>query len=91
MDELLRRTGIARKDDSFFDQVDLQIEFVKSHPILEIAVKPVSLFHQDKAAGRILLQDRHHLAKAGLSCLLCGLHVDELPDDGEPLHVGVIP
>ena len=73
--ELLRGARLARQDDAFLGEVDLGVEFVDRHPVLEVAVEPVGLLDQQHAHSRMRLQPGDHLAEGGAAGLLGRLHV----------------
>ncbi len=54
----------------------LDIQFVHRHPILEVSIKPVRLFDQHYANGRMRLEKGHHLAEGGAARLLGSFDVD---------------
>ena len=89
MHELLGGAGVARQDDVFLDQVDLDLELVEGHPVLEVAVEPVGLLDQQDADGRMRLEEREHLAEPGAAGPLGGLDVHELCATAKPLRRGV--
>src|SRR5688572_8716189 len=64
MHELLRRAKVIKEDNVFFDKVNLQIEFIKSHPIFEVTIKPVCLFDQEHTTYKnIFFEKNQHLIK----------------------------
>ena len=62
--------GVAGKDHAFLREVDLGVEFVDGHPILEIAIEPVGFLDKQDANGRMRLQIRNHLAEGSTAGLL---------------------
>jgi hypothetical protein len=88
--ELVGGPGLVGEDDALLDEVDLQVELVEDHPVLEVAIAAVGLLDEDRAAGcPVLLQPGQHLGEVGAARPLGGLHVDELLDHLEPLVVNV--
>ena len=65
VDELLGGARSLADDRCLFDEVNFKAaDFVDGHPIAEIAVQAVGLFHQQDAALRILSQVADHGIKA---------------------------
>ena len=57
MHELLGGARVARQDDVLLDEVDLEIELVDRHPVLEIAIEAVGLLDQQHADGRMAFRN----------------------------------
>jgi hypothetical protein len=75
--ELVGGPGLVGEDDALLDEVDLQVELVEDHPVLEVAIAAVGLLDEDRAAGcPVLLQPGQHLGEVGAARPLGGLHVD---------------
>ena len=66
---------LTREHHSFFRKVDLRIEFVDRHPILEVAVEPIGFFDEDHAHVGMRPQPGDHFAEGGAAGLLRSLHV----------------
>ena len=77
------------QDDILLHEVDLKPEFFDGHPVLQVAVEAVGLFHQHGAAGLRLLQQRDHFAEAGAARRLRRLHVRELLEHIEAVGAGI--
>ncbi|MER8517684.1 hypothetical protein NKH47_32950 [Mesorhizobium sp. M1060] len=76
MHELFRGSRVARQHHALLGKVDLDIEFVESHPILEVAVEAIGLLDQDDAYARMLAQIFDHLAEVGPPGVLGGLDIN---------------
>jgi len=87
--ELFRGARIAREHHTFLGEMDLDVEFVQRHPVLEVAVEPVGLLDQHHADRRMALEIGNHLAEGGAAGLLGGLHVHVFLRHREALRRGV--
>ena len=70
--------------------MDLGIQLVDRHPVLEVAIEPVGLLDQDHPHVRMRPQPGHHLAEGAAAGLLGGLDVHILLRHGEALGGGVV-
>ncbi|MDF1719269.1 MAG: hypothetical protein P1U65_01190 [Minwuia sp.] len=83
--ELFRRARIAREYCALLGEVDFYIQLVERHPILEIAIKPVGLFHQNYPHAGMLAQISDHLIEIGAAGALGGLNIDIFLGDSEAI------
>ncbi|RWL44485.1 MAG: hypothetical protein EOR60_17840 [Mesorhizobium sp.] len=70
--------------------MDLDIQFVERHPVLEIAVEAIGLLNQDDSHAGVLAQVFDHFTEVGSSAALGGLDIDVFLDDAELLLKGVL-
>nr|WP_245987740.1 hypothetical protein [Sphingobium fluviale] len=87
--EFFRRSGFPGQDNALLHEVDLGIQFVDRHPILEIAVEPVSLLDQNGVNHLALSQEPDHLVEAGPATLLGRFDIDIFTSHDEPIGDGV--
>ena len=70
--------------------MDLQIQLVERHPVLEVPVEPVRLLDEEFPAGGCLSEEVEHFAEAGPASLLGGLHVHELTNYRQTTSLGIV-
>ncbi|MEE4450499.1 hypothetical protein V2S85_02520 [Novosphingobium resinovorum] len=88
--ELFGGPGFPRKRDALFHQMDFGIQFVDRHPITQVAIEAVGLFHEDGLHRAVLAEETDHLAEIGAAAVLGGLDVHIFGCNGEPVGFGVI-
>ncbi|MCO5156828.1 MAG: hypothetical protein M9945_08745 [Aquamicrobium sp.] len=88
--ELFRRPRLARQHNAFLRKVDLGVQLVDRHPVLEVAIEPVGLLDKDHPHIGMRPQPSHHLAESAAAGLLGGLDVHILLRHGEALSGGVV-
>lgn len=88
--ELFGRARVSRQRHTFLRKVDFDIQLIKSHPVLQIAVEPVGLLDQDAPNAGMLSQIFDHFGKIGPAGGLGRLDVDKLLHDVESLLQGVV-
>jgi hypothetical protein len=71
--------------------VQLHIQFVQCHPILEIAIQPIGFLDQYRAHGAMRLEIGHHLAERGAASLFGRLYVHVFLRHLETLLGGIFP
>ena len=67
------------------------VEIVDRRPVLDVAIETVGLLDEDRAAGRLRLQEPEHLAEPAPARLFGRLDVHELLDDHDAVLAGVLP
>ncbi|MDE0865250.1 MAG: hypothetical protein OSA98_15775 [Rubripirellula sp.] len=89
--------GLWRKDDTFLDEVDFDIQLVDSDIVLQVAIKPVGFFDKEDATNllravdfRLLQEELDHFIETGASGHLRRFDVHVIPNDLELLPRGVV-
>ena len=90
VEELVGRAGGGRRDRAFLDEVHLDAEFVNRDPVLDVAVEPIRLLHEDRPARRMILHERQHLAEAATAGLPRRFNVHKFAKDGQVLHLRIV-
>ncbi|TIV88967.1 MAG: hypothetical protein E5V93_00270 [Mesorhizobium sp.] len=70
--------------------MDFDIQLIKSHPVLQVAIKPVGLLDQDASNAGMLSQIFDHFGEVRPAARLGRLDVDKLLHNLEPLLQGVV-
>nr|WP_041164352.1 hypothetical protein [Mesorhizobium opportunistum] len=70
--------------------MDFHIQFIESYPVLQVAIKAVSLLDQHASNAGMLSQILDHFGEVGPARGLGRLDVDKLLHDVEPLLQGVV-
>src|SRR5439155_1369239 len=73
MHELGLRLRVLADDLAFFGEVDFDFQVFQCHAIAEVAVQPVRLLHDRRAARSIFAEETHHRAKLLAAGNLAGL------------------
>ena len=76
-DQLLVGRTLAADDLVLFDEVHPDVEFIHDHPVFEIAQKPIRLFDENIAHGRMSFQESHHRRELLTPRMACGFHFQE--------------
>ncbi len=88
--ELLVRAGVLGEHLVLLHEVNLDVEFIETHPVLDVAVETVGLLDEDDPAGGLLPQEGDHFTKCFPASLLRGLDVREFLDNLKVMNAGVI-
>ena len=80
MNELLRRPRLFRQNHIFLDEVNLYLQFLNRDVVLQVAIQPVRLFHQEHAAVGVLPEVRYHRVESWPPRHLGSLNIRELRD-----------
>ncbi|MGA2435196.1 MAG: hypothetical protein ABSG25_07915 [Bryobacteraceae bacterium] len=89
--EFLTGPRILGEDDVLFDEVNFDVEFIDSEPVLDVPVQPVGLLDKQDPAFRVPTQQAKHGGECKPSSAFRGLRVEEFLLDGQALLRGVGP
>lgn len=70
--------------------MDLEVQVIDRHPVLDVAIEPVGLLDEDGETGRICLEEREHVPKAAPSGLLGRFDVYELANDRQVMLTSIL-
>ena len=90
MHELLGGARVSRYNHALLGKVDLGVQFVDRHPVLEGAVKPIGLFDEHDPRIWVRLEPVDHFSEGWAAAPLGGLHVHVFLHDRKALASGVV-